>query len=76
MGLEAEEAAGAPTSVLPPRAAARVLRTAVVFTFVLEAAGALALWLAWRGDAGAAGAAATPPTPRSSSGWAPTSTPP
>lgn len=57
MGLEAEEAAGAPPSVLPPRAAARVFRIAVVFTFVLEAAGALALWLEWRGDVGAVRAA-------------------
>ena len=57
MGLEAEEAAGVPPSVLPPRAAARVLRTAIVFTFALESVGALALWLLWRGDAGAAGAA-------------------
>jgi len=57
MGLEAQDAAGGPTSVLPPRAAARVLRTAVGFTFALEAAGALALWLAWRGDFGSARAA-------------------
>lgn len=57
LGLEAEEAAGGPTSVLPPRAAARVLRTAVGFTLALEAAGALALWLAWHGDVGAARAA-------------------
>jgi trk system potassium uptake protein TrkH len=57
MGLEVQEAAGGSTSVLPPRAAARMLRTAVGFTLVLEAAGALALWLAWRGDVGAARAA-------------------
>ncbi len=57
MGLEAQEAASGTTSVLPPRAAARVLRTAVGFTLALEAAGALALWLAWRGDVGAARAA-------------------
>ncbi len=52
MGLEAQEAAGGDASVLPPRAAARVLRTAVVFTLALEAVGALALWLAWRGEVG------------------------
>lgn len=52
MGLEAQEAAGGIASVLPPRAAARVLRTAVAFTLALEAAGALALWLAWRGEVG------------------------
>ena len=52
LGLDVEEAAGGTASVLPPRAAARVLRTAVGFTFALEAAGALALWLAWRGEAG------------------------
>jgi trk system potassium uptake protein TrkH len=53
MGLEAQEAAGGDSSVLPPRAAARVLRTAVVFTLGLEAVGAVALWFAWRGEAGA-----------------------
>ena len=52
MGLEAQEAAGGISSVLPPRAAARVLRTAVGFTLALEAAGALALWLVWRGEVG------------------------
>jgi len=57
MGLEVEEAAGVPPRVLPPRAAGRVLRTAVVFTLALEAAGALALWLLWRTDVGAAQAA-------------------
>lgn len=57
MGLEVQEAAGGPTSVLPPSAATRVLRTAVGFTLVLEAAGALGLWLAWRGEFGAGHAA-------------------
>jgi len=52
MGLEVHEAAGGASPVLPPRAAARVLRTAVGFTLILEAAGAIALWLAWRGEAG------------------------
>ncbi|CAG0991901.1 Ktr system potassium uptake protein B [Myxococcaceae bacterium] len=52
MGLEAEEAAGPVSSVLPPRAAARVLRTAVGFTVAIEAAGAIVLWLAWRGAEG------------------------
>lgn len=53
MGLEAQEAAGHLPSVLPPRAAARMLRTAVGFTLALEAVGAAVLWLAWRADAGA-----------------------
>jgi trk system potassium uptake protein TrkH len=57
MGLEAQEAAGGSPSVLPPLAAARVLRTAVGVTLALEAAGALALWLSWRGEFGAAPAA-------------------
>jgi trk system potassium uptake protein TrkH len=57
MGLEVQAAAGGPTSVLPPRAAARMLRTAVGFTLALEAAGALVLWLAWRADVGAVRAA-------------------
>ena len=57
LGLEAQEAAGGPTSVLPPAAAARVLRTAVGFTLALEALGAVVLWLAWRGDVGAVRAA-------------------
>jgi trk system potassium uptake protein TrkH len=48
VGLEVETAAGGHPSVLPPRAAARVLRTAVGFTLVLEALGAFALWLFWR----------------------------
>ena len=52
MSLDVQEAAGGTVSVLPPRAAVRVLRTAVGFTFALEAAGALALWLAWRGEVG------------------------
>jgi trk system potassium uptake protein TrkH len=57
MGLEAQEAAGGPTSVLPPHAARRMLRTAVGFMLTLEAAGALALWFAWRGEVGALEAA-------------------
>lgn len=52
MGLDVQEAAGGTISVLPPRAAGRVLRTAVGFTLTLEAAGALALWLAWRDETG------------------------
>ncbi len=57
LGVEAQEAAGGQTTVLPAQAAARVLRTAVGFTLGLEAAGALVLWVDWYGDAGAAGAA-------------------
>jgi trk system potassium uptake protein TrkH len=54
MGLDAQDAASGDTSVLPPRAARQMLRTAVGFTLVIEAAGALVLWLAWREEVGAA----------------------
>jgi trk system potassium uptake protein TrkH len=52
MGLEAEEAASGPGSVLPPAAAARMLRTAVGFTLALEAVGGGVLWAAWWKDFG------------------------
>lgn len=57
MSLEAEEGAAPPGSVLPPAAAAQMLRTAVVFTFTVEALGAVVLWLLWRPEQGAAQAA-------------------
>ncbi|MCA9501775.1 MAG: potassium transporter Trk [Myxococcales bacterium] len=53
LGLEAHEAAQGPGFVLPPRSAARLLRTTVAFTFTLEAFGAGVLWLLWRDDFGA-----------------------
>ena len=57
MGLEAHEAAHGTSTVLPPRVAARMLRTAVGFTVVLESIGAVALWLLWRREVGAVEAA-------------------
>lgn len=59
MALEAEEAAYGPGATLGPRAAARMLRATVLFTFVAEAIGAALLWLLWR-DGAAGGAATTP----------------
>lgn len=52
LGLEAEEAARGAPAILPPRAAARMLGTAVTFTVVIEAAGAVVLWLSWRDQVG------------------------
>jgi trk system potassium uptake protein TrkH len=52
LGLEAQEAAAGAPTVLPPRAAARMLGSVVGFTLAIEAGGAIALWLAWRADFG------------------------
>lgn len=57
LSLMAEEGAAPPRSVLPPIAAAQMLRTAVVFTFTVEALGAMVLWILWRPEYGGAGAA-------------------
>jgi trk system potassium uptake protein TrkH len=54
--LEVEEAVTGPASLQPARTPLGLVRAIVAITLVVEAAGALALWLAWRGSLGAAGA--------------------
>jgi trk system potassium uptake protein TrkH len=50
MGLDLEEAAQGGSPPLPRQTAARMLRNVVVFTFAIEAIGALLLWLLWRSE--------------------------
>lgn len=54
--LEVEEAAAGPTASLPAGAAGSLIRSIIAATLAVEAAGAIALWIAWQDTLGPAGA--------------------
>jgi trk system potassium uptake protein TrkH len=54
--LEVEEAAAGPTALMPEGGALGLVKAVLAGTFAVEAAGALALWIAWQDTLGAAGA--------------------
>jgi trk system potassium uptake protein TrkH len=56
LSLEVEEATAGPAALLPLGGWRALVRSVVTATFAIECAGAVALWVAWRGDLGAAGA--------------------
>jgi trk system potassium uptake protein TrkH len=55
-GLHLEEASGVPGHHLGALRRENLVRAIVVLTLTIEAAGALGLWLSWRGEMGNAGA--------------------
>ena len=54
--LEVEEAVGNPTSILPSSSSRALVVAVVATTLVVEAIGALSLWLAWAAELGGAAA--------------------
>jgi trk system potassium uptake protein TrkH len=54
--LEVEEAAAGPTSLLPEGGPRALIKAVFAATFAVEAAGAVALWIAWQDTLGPAGA--------------------